>query len=112
MGRPLYVSDGYAQCKQRRLRRIQRRAAPALWEAFEGGQLSLRALDQLSAKLPPKQQEKWLAKRHQDAEGQHLAAVAIAEFLSDAGNREGSIDLKEITAAILCAIRSPGVRAG
>jgi hypothetical protein len=35
MSRPLYASDGYPQCKERRLRRIQKQASPVLWQAFQ-----------------------------------------------------------------------------
>src|SRR5260370_6729349 len=70
-----YACDSYPECRARRLRRIRRRATPALWEAFESGQLSLHALDKLSSELPPKQQDRWLKnelqRRHQTTTAEH-----------------------------------------
>jgi hypothetical protein len=107
MSRPLYASDSYPQCKQRRLRRIQRAASQRLWEAFQEGQLSLHATEAIARKFGPTQQNRWLEKelerRRRKSEGQILAASVINELLG-----AGVFDLSRIGMAIRAAIRSNG----
>jgi len=97
-------SDCYQACKDRRIRRLKKVASPRLWEAFVGGQLSLRAAEIVSRKLGNHSaQNRWLCRelerRRRKIEGERTAAAVIMDFLG-----AGRIDLSQIGAAIREAI--------
>jgi hypothetical protein len=101
-----FPSDSYGNEKKRRLRRIQNRAHPALIDAYEHGDLSLRQFDLLS-KLPPAKQRRLIAAEKARSASALLAAQAVNQFL-DSLSTGTPIRLSEVAAAI----RAPfGLRA-
>jgi hypothetical protein len=95
-----YASQGYAEARKRRLRRIERTAIQELKAAYSEGRLSLRQYDLLS-RLPPCQQRKAIESGRHNEQAQNLAALTIRAVLAQKPQR---IDLGLITAKIVASI--------
>ena len=96
-----WESNSYAAGKRRRLKRIERAATGELIKAFGEGKLSLRQTDILSRLEPAKQRREVaevLAQRARKIDGERLAAVAIAEFLSQG---DKPLELSRVAKAIV-----------
>jgi hypothetical protein len=101
-GKAFFASQGYAEARKRRLRRIERIATAELVEAFSQGRLSLRQYDRLSRLLPVRQRKAVQLDRHKE-QAQNLAAAAISSVLAQKPQR---IDLALIASKIIDSIRS------
>jgi hypothetical protein len=93
--RSRYASDSYASNKERRLRRIRRRACSELIHAYEHGELSLRRFDILSRAPKARQRRIVFAQKTKDT-AHRLAAQTINEVLC---RQTGPIRLSEISTA-------------
>jgi hypothetical protein len=101
-GKALFASQGYAEARKRRLRRIERTATAELVEAFSQGRLSLRQYDLLS-RLSPRHQRRTLSLESDKERAQNLAARTISSVLAQKPPR---IDLALIASKIIDSIRS------
>jgi hypothetical protein len=101
-GKISFASQGYAEARARRLRRIQRTATAELKVAYSEGRLSLRQYDLLS-KLSARQQRKAVMSDRDKEQAQTKAAAAIHSVLAQTSPRS---DLGLIAAKIIGAIRA------
>jgi hypothetical protein len=101
-GEALYVSQGYAEARARRLCRIERTATAELVEAYTEGRLSLRQYDQLSKLSSYRKRKAVESDRHKER-AQNLAAAAIGSVLAQ---KPQPIDLGLIARTITQSIRS------
>jgi hypothetical protein len=95
-GKAFFASQGYAEARAGRLRRISKRATGELKEAYEEGRLTLRAYDQPS-RLSPFRQRKVVALDRDKEQALFLAAAAFRLVLA---NKPQRIDLAPIIGAI------------
>jgi hypothetical protein len=102
MRRRRYASDSYDADKERRLRRIRRRACPELKNAYEAGTMSLRKFDLVSRGSKVQQKRIVTAQKAKTAITL-LAAKAINELLDDA--KTGQVRLSDVTVAITNTVR-------
>jgi hypothetical protein len=100
----LFPSQEYQATKDRRLARIRRRATPELTQAFEAGQISLRAYDILS-RHGAQEQRAILAQQRREIESTRIAAETIEGILDHAKTTDVTVRLTEITAAICEALQ-------
>lgn len=98
MRRRRYASDSYDADKERRLRRIRRRACPELKDAYEAGTISLRQFDLVSRGSKAQQRRVVTAERTRSVTAT-LAAKTINQFL-DSLEAGTPLSLLELASAV------------